>query len=76
LLALYNSLDDPDGPRYWFPNPSYDLPNLPAGHPFGTARGDGIVVAIVDSGGFMDPRSCNEWWQVRPGYSGGCPPHE
>ncbi|MBN1976815.1 MAG: hypothetical protein JW918_05390, partial [Anaerolineae bacterium] len=76
LLVLYNSLDDPDGPRYQFPNPSYDLPNLPAGHPFGTARGDEVVVAIVDSGGFMDPRSCNEWWQMRPGYAGSCPPHE
>jgi hypothetical protein len=73
LLALYNSLDDPDGPRYWFPNPSYDLPNLPAGHPLGTARGDEVVVAIVDTGGFMDPRSCNEWWQERPGYAGSCP---
>jgi hypothetical protein len=76
LLVLYNSLDDPDGPRYQFPNPSYDLPNLPAGHPFGTAQGDEIVVAIVDTGGFVDPRSCNEWWQVRPGYSGDCPAHE
>ena len=76
LLALYNLLDDPDGPRYQFPNPSYNLPSLPAGHPFGTARGEGIGVAIVDTGGFMDPRSCNEWWQERPGYVGSCPPHE
>ena len=25
LLALYNSLDVPDGPRYDYPNPSYSL---------------------------------------------------
>ena len=74
LLALYDALDDPDGPRYDYPNDSYDLPNLRAGQPFGTARGGEIVVAIVDSGAFMDPRSCNEWWQARPGYTGSCPP--
>jgi hypothetical protein len=76
LLALYNALDDPDGPRYEYPVASYNLPNLPAGKSFGTARGTEVVVAIVDSGGFMDPRSCNEWWQIRPGYAGSCPPHE
>ena len=76
LLALYNELDAPDGPRYVYPNPSYDLPALPAGKVFGTARADEIVVAITDTGAFMDPRSCNEWWQVRPGYAGTCPPHE
>ena len=76
LLALYNSLDIPDGPRYQYSNFSYNLPNLPAGKPFGTARGEEIVVAIADTGAFMDPRSCNEWWQIRPGYVGSCPPHE
>jgi hypothetical protein len=81
LLALYNSLDDPDGPRYVFVPPAsrpywYDLPNLPAGKPFGTARGDEVVVAIADTGAFQDPRSCEEWWQERPGYSGDCPAHE
>lgn len=81
LLALYNSLDDPNGPRYVYVPPearpySYDLPNLSAGQPFGTARSTEIIVAIVDSGGFMDTRSCNEWWQMRPGYTGTCPPHE
>jgi hypothetical protein len=74
LLALYNTLDNPDGPRYQYPNPSYNLPNLPAGKPIGTAREGEIVVAITDTGAFMDPRSCNEWWQIRPGYSGICPP--
>lgn len=76
LLALYNSLDVLDGPRYQYPNSSYNLPNLPAGKPFGTACDDEIVVAIADAGTFQDPRSCNEWWQVRPGYTGSCPPHE
>jgi hypothetical protein len=73
LLALYNLLDDPSGPRYDFPSYSYPLLNLPAGKPFGTARSAEIVVAITDTGSFMDPRSCNEWWQIRPGY-GDCPP--
>jgi hypothetical protein len=74
LLALYNVLDNPSGPRYVYPNPSYPLPNMPAGHPIGVARGTEVVLAIVDSGAFMDTRSCNEWWRVRPGYGGTCPP--
>ena len=74
LLALYDSLDNPGGPRYQYPNPFYDLPNLPDGKPIGTAREGEIVVAITDTGAFMDPRSCNEWWQIRPGYAGTCPP--
>ena len=75
LLARYNANDDPDGPRYVYVSGSYsyDLPNLPAGKYIGTAQGDQVVVSIVDSGTFMDPRSCNEWWQIRPGYSG-CSP--
>jgi len=68
LLALYNTLDDPGGPRYIYPNPEYPLPSLPAGQPFGVARGTEIVVAISDSGAFQDPRSWDEWWQERPGY--------
>jgi len=76
LLALYNTLDGPAGPRYQYPNASYNLPNLPAGKPFGTARGTEVVVAIADTGAFQDPRSCNGWWQIRPGYAGSCPPHE
>ena len=73
LLALYKQLDDCNGPRYVYPNKSYDLPSLPAGQPFGTAKGAEIVVAIVDTGTFMDIRSCDEWWQIRPGYAGACP---
>ncbi len=73
LLALYTSLNT--GARYVFYSAQdhgvdYNLPNLPAGQVFGTARSGEIRVAIVDSGAFMDPRSCNEWWQVRPGHPG------
>jgi hypothetical protein len=64
LLALYNDLDAADGPRYKYPNSSYDLPVLAAGQRFGTARTE-TIVAIVDTGNFMDPRSSAEWWQVR-----------
>ena len=81
LLALYTGLDAAAGPRYVYRPPnqrpySYLLPVLPAGKPLGVARGSEVVVAIVDTGNFMDPRSCNEWWQIRPGYEGACPPHE
>ncbi len=81
LLALYRQLDAANGPRYVYRPPeqrpySYALPVLPAGQPIGVARGIEVVVAIVDTGSFMDPRSCNEWWQIRPGYAGICPPHE
>jgi len=69
LLALYRTLDDPNGPRYRYPIDFYSLPNLYAGQPFGVARGSEIVVAIADTGSFQDPRSLNEWWQIRPGYS-------
>ena len=76
LLALYTGLDAPTGPRYVYPSSNYPLPVLPVGKPLGVARASEMVVAIVDSGNFMDPRSCNEWWQIRPGYAGVCPPHE
>ena len=76
LLALYRQLDEAGGPRHVFPNPSYPLPALHAGQPVGTARGTEIVVAIADTGAFQDPRSCHDWWQVRPNYGGTCPPHE
>src|SRR5579859_518570 len=69
LLALYHALDT--GARYIYRGPSYNLPNLPAGQLFGTARGAEVRVAIVDSGAFMDPRSCGDWWEIRPGR--GCP---
>jgi hypothetical protein len=79
LLALYESLDDPDGPRYVYvpldQRPyHYDLPNLPEGHPIGVARDEEIVVSIVDSGTFMEPRLCHDWWEIRPGYGDDCTP--
>jgi hypothetical protein len=74
LLNLYNSLDNPNGPRYDYPSAVYNLPSLPAGKIFGTTSGADIVLAAVDSGSFQDPRSCNDWWQIRPGYPGSCPP--
>lgn len=79
LLTLYNTLDDPQGPRYVYVEPDnrpyeYDLPTLAAGQTIGTAGAEDPVVAVVDSGTLQDPRSCNEWWQTRPGYTGSCPP--
>lgn len=79
LLALYNSLDDSQGSRYHYVPPenrpyAYNLPNMPEGHPIGTARGSEVIVALVDTGTFLDPRGCNELWEIRPGYSGSCPP--
>jgi hypothetical protein len=78
LLALYRQTDRSNGPRYTYVPPGnrpyvYDLPNLPAGKPLGTVIAGEVVVSISDTGRFWDPRSCNEWWQIRPGYNGGCP---
>lgn len=73
LLALYNQLDT-NGARYvYYGSPDgtldYDLPTLTENQIFGTARSTEIRVAIVDAGAFMDPRSCNDWWVIRPGAS-------
>ncbi len=68
LLKLYNTLDTPSGPRYQYPNANYQLPTLATGQIFGTTSLQNMVVAIADTGAFQDPRSCNEWWQSRPGY--------
>ncbi len=73
LLALYESLDDENGPRYDYPSSGYNLPALPAGKMIGTTGMGDMVVAITDTGAFQDTRSCNDWWQVRPGYTGSCP---
>lgn len=77
LLALYSQLDAPNGPRYVYRGPAdrvtdYNLPSLAAGQVFGVARGAEIQVAIVDSGAFVDPRNCTEWWRIRPGHPN-CP---
>lgn len=77
LLALYNRLDG--GDRYVYRYRGYccyNLPALPAGQQIGVARGEETVVAIVDSGAFMDPRSCEEWWQGWRASGRPCPPHE
>jgi hypothetical protein len=79
LLALYRQTDRDPGPRYIYVPPAqrpytYNLPNMPAGQPFGTARGTEVVIAVTDTGSFMDTRSCNEWWRIRPGYTGTCLP--
>jgi hypothetical protein len=71
LLQLYDALDGANGPRYRYPIDSYALPNLYAGQAFGVARSSEVIVAIADTGTFQDPRSLNEWWQIRPWYSGG-----
>ncbi len=54
LLALYEQ-SDRAGRKL--------LPALRPRQPFGRARGDQVVIAIVDHGTFMDPRSRKDWWQ-------------
>lgn len=54
LLALYQACDDA-GRAF--------LPALRPSQPFGRARGDQIVIAIVDTGTFLDPRSRLDWWR-------------
>lgn len=74
LLALYNSLDNADrnstgtgsGNKPRDSSTDYSLPGLRPGQPFGTARDSEIRVAIVDTGAFQDPRSRDDWWQIRP----------
>lgn len=63
LLALYNSLNNSARDTFMFRGSQhYNLPYLASGQAIGFATGNEIVVAIVDTGSFMDPRSCNEWW--------------
>jgi hypothetical protein len=72
LLALYNALDNAARNTYSGARPyAYNLPGLTAGQVFGTALDGEVRVAIVDTGSFMDPRSCGDWWEIRPGH--GCP---
>lgn len=58
LLALYNSLDNAGRTQ---------LPALNGRQPIGRALRDEIKVAVRDTGHFLDPRSCNDWWQAFPG---------
>lgn len=63
LLALYNSLDG--GNRNIFHGvgtETYNLPYITINQPIGTALSTEVVVAILDTGIFEDPRSCRGWW--------------
>lgn len=39
-----------------------ELPALAGDQPFGRAIGDRVLVAVRDTGAFMDPRSKKDWW--------------
>ena len=56
LLALYRQLNA-QGRR--------TLPALRPGQPLGRATGSEILVAVRDTGNFMDPRSRKDWWRGR-----------
>ncbi len=60
LVALYQQLDAA-GRR--------QLPGLRNEEPLGVASGDVLKVAVRDTGAFMDPRSCKDWWMD---YMGEC----
>jgi hypothetical protein len=57
LVALYQSMNSA-GRDF--------LPALRHGQAIGRAMSDELIVAIRDTGAFMDPRSCKDWWK---GYS-------
>lgn len=57
LLALYRSLNAAG---------RQELPALPGRQPLGRALSNEIKVAVRDGGHFLDPRSCNDWWQEYP----------
>ncbi len=42
------------------------LPALKGGEPIGRACGGQTLVAVRDTGSFMDPRSQDDWWQNHP----------
>lgn len=54
LLSLYDACDNAG---------RASLPALRPLQPFGRARGDQIVIAIADTGMFLDPRSHVDWWR-------------
>jgi hypothetical protein len=39
-----------------------ELPALTGNQPFGRARASEVLVAIRDTGAFMDPRVKKDWW--------------
>jgi hypothetical protein len=40
----------------------HHLPGLRNGEVVGTAAGESVKLVIRDTGMFMDPRSCKDWW--------------
>lgn len=60
LLALYQQLHGAGREQ---------LPAVPGRVAIGRAAGPEVKVAILDTGSFLDPRSCNDWWQA---VNGGC----
>lgn len=44
----------------------HQLPGLHRGQAFGYAAGSEIQIAVRDSGSWMDPRWCNDWWPSCP----------
>ena len=53
LKALYESCDAAG---------RGSLPALHGDEPLGRSRGSSFLVAIRDTGSFMDPRSQKDWW--------------
>lgn len=67
LLALYNSLDGTARNGQLYPGTpdnitDYNLVTLTALQPIGKTSGTEMQIVIRDTGGFMDPRSLNDWW--------------
>jgi hypothetical protein len=54
LLALYEACDSAGRTT---------LPALRPRQPFGRARGEQTLIAIVDTGTFLDARSHTDWWR-------------
>jgi len=54
LLALYNAMNAAGRGQ---------LPALHPGQPLGRAKGNTLGFAIRDSGTWMDPRNCADWWR-------------
>ena len=55
LLALYRQADAAG---------RWSLPAVRGGQPLGRAAGEQIMVAVRDTGSFMDPRSHHDWWKA------------
>ena len=56
LLGLYQAMDAAGRTA---------LPALRSGDRLGQARGTTVLVAVRDTGSFLDPRSAKDWWQGR-----------